>query len=100
MMQLFKTPRAYKLAAIILMVTNLGNIITFSSWFDYWLDQELWLQGLFVALFHLLTIILLTFFSARMAAAGVGLERFISLMERQGFVYDKNTKEFRPGEKF
>ncbi|EIP9221059.1 hypothetical protein LT875_002506 [Salmonella enterica] len=99
MIHLFSTPRGYLRAAGILMGVNIGNIITFSAWFSFWMDQGLWGQGLFVAVFHFLTIILLTFMSARFAAAGNSLKAFIHMMERNGFVYDEQTKEFKPGQK-
>ncbi|EDL8063715.1 hypothetical protein CTA21_16310 [Salmonella enterica] len=99
MIQLFGTPRAYKRASFILMAINMGNIITFTTFFDHWTDNGLLLQGLFVMVFHVLTIIALTFTSARFAAAGSSMKRFIAMMEANGFVYDETTKEFKTGRK-
>ncbi|EDY2030004.1 hypothetical protein GTB64_004446 [Salmonella enterica] len=100
MSHIFATPRGYIRASILLMALNFGNIITFTSYFDYWLDHGFLLQGAFVAFFHVATIIALTFCSARFAAAGRAWRRMITLLEDQGFTYDEQTKQFRPGKKF
>lgn len=99
MIQIFGTPRAYMRASFILMAVNLGNIVTFTTFLDHWMDNGLLLQGLFVMVFHMLTIVSLTFLSARFAAAGSSMKRFIAMMEGHGFVYDETTKEFKPGQK-
>ncbi|ENQ1546088.1 hypothetical protein ACEOHC_003900 [Salmonella enterica] len=99
MIHLFATPRGYMRAAAILMGINIGNIITFSAYFSFWMDQGLWGQGLFVVAFHFLTLVAVTFMSARLAAAGSSLKSFILMMEKNGFVYDEATKEFKPGQK-
>lgn len=99
MIHLFATPRGYLRAAGILMGVNIGNIITFSTWFSYWVEKGVWDQGLFVVIFHFLTIILLSVMSARFAAAGKSFKSLIHMMEGNGFVYDEQAKAFKPGQK-
>ncbi|EFO7976646.1 hypothetical protein HO291_003502 [Salmonella enterica] len=100
MTPLFASPRQYKLVALIVMAVNIGNIICFGQFLSYWLDRGELLQGVFVVLFHFSTILLLSFGSARITLEGSRFRKFIDLMESKGFVYDKHTKDFRPGSKF
>ncbi|EJG5415740.1 hypothetical protein NAD41_002379 [Salmonella enterica] len=100
MIPMFSTPRAYRVAGSIFMAVNIGNMVTFSNYVSVWADNGLIAQGIMTMLFHLATIVLLSAASGRLWADANKLDMFIRMMEKTGFVYDKHTKEFRPGGKF
>ncbi|EON2339004.1 hypothetical protein ACLLKL_001974 [Escherichia coli] len=99
MIPLFTSPKAYRRAGMALMALNIGNIVTFGNYFANWTDNGEWLQGVFVIAFHLLTILALSMLAGRFACHAKSFDRMIKLMEGNGFIYDPDTKEFRPGTK-
>lgn len=102
MIPIFSTPRKYREAGALFMVVNLGNILTFSGYLANWSGDAspAFAQGIMIVLFHLMTIILLSVASGRLWSDGNKFEKFIQLMESNGFLYDQHTKEFKPGAKF
>lgn len=100
MIPMFKTPRTYRVAGAIFMAVNIGNMVTFTRFISDWTEGGYIVQGLMVILFHLATIVLLSASSGKLWADANKLESFIRMMEGNGFIYDKETRDFRPGKKF
>lgn len=100
MIPMFKTPRTYRKVGALFMAVNIGNMVTFSGFISRWTETGTFAQGLMVIAFHLATIIILSATSGKLWADANKLENFIIMMEKNGFIYDKDTKDFRPGKKF
>lgn len=99
MTPIFKTPHRYKCVAAMVMAINIAKIITFTSYLGYWMDNDLTVQGTFVCVVHMMVIMTMTMVAGHLTAEGMKFERFIRLMEGNGFVYYPEQKEFRPGPK-
>ncbi|HHA3594095.1 TPA: hypothetical protein ACODIZ_003622 [Salmonella enterica subsp. enterica serovar Newport] len=97
MIPLFKSPKHYRIAGALLMALNIGNIVTFSNYIATWADAGKCWQGTIVILLHILTILALASLAGRFHAHAGSFDGMIKLMERNGFIYDPDKKEFRPG---
>ncbi|EAM1616290.1 hypothetical protein EU642_21885 [Salmonella enterica] len=99
MTPIFRTPARYRWVALAVMALNIGNIVTFSSYFEFWADHHYYAQGVFVALFHFATILVLSMLAGRLETDGRTFSGFIRLMEQNGYVYLPESKEFKHGTK-
>ncbi|ELK5289360.1 hypothetical protein Q6670_004027 [Salmonella enterica] len=94
---LFSTPRRHRLAAAVFFAATIGNTLIFNDTLHFYTSGgEPSSQGIFAIVVHLATVVLFGLTTGRLAAMGGQQERFIKMMERNGFTYNPRTREFRP----